>query len=192
MIYKSALKDIIYPGQNREPRVTRYRIALTKNSRLVRAIVHLIANEPTRPQRTEFLNALDVILNKIIGVELTGVRHDCIRLVVQADTQMIDYPITYNALEFRRRRDLVNQPATTADQPIHIRSFDIVGGAVAFYVDREGGKPVSAGRDLHQHYIACLTLYKRCNLAAAAATQEVSLPVPRHRSVFHSGGALTD
>jgi hypothetical protein len=145
MIYKSAFKDIIYPAQNREPRVTRYRIVLAKNSRLVRAIVHLVADKPAQPQRIDLLTSLDVIVNRIIEVELMGVRHDCIRLVVQSDTQMTDYPINYNALEFWRRRSPADQPSTTADQPLHIRSLDVVGGSVAFYVDREGGKPLSAG-----------------------------------------------
>lgn len=80
MIYKSTFKDIIYPAQNREPRVTRYRIVLMKNSRLVRAIVHLVADEPTQPQSTEIDTALDVVLNRIIEAELVGVRHDCVRL----------------------------------------------------------------------------------------------------------------
>ena len=48
MIYKSAFKDIIYPAPNREPRATRYRIVLMKNARLVRAIVHLVADGPLR------------------------------------------------------------------------------------------------------------------------------------------------
>ena len=32
------------------------------------------------------------------------------------------YPITYNALESKRRGDAASQPATTTNQPIHIRS----------------------------------------------------------------------
>ena len=47
-------------------------------------------------------------------------------------------------------------------------------------------------RDLHQHHTTCLTLYQRCNLATAATTQEIPLPVPRHRTVLHSGGTFTD
>ncbi|AXF18786.1 hypothetical protein [Paraburkholderia caledonica] len=144
MIYRSSFKDLIYPAQSREPRVTRYRIVLAKSSKLVRAIVHIMADQPLQPTSTDLHTALDVILNRIIEVELRGVRHDCIRLVVQAEAQMIDYPITYNALEIRRRGDAADQPAPTADQPIHIRSLDVVGGAVAFYVDREGGKPAGA------------------------------------------------
>jgi len=46
MIYKGTFKDIIYPAQSREPRVAGYRIVLEKNPRLVRAIVHLVADEP--------------------------------------------------------------------------------------------------------------------------------------------------
>ncbi|MBC8750457.1 MULTISPECIES: hypothetical protein [Paraburkholderia] len=143
MIYKSAFKDIIYPAQNREPRATRYRIVLTKNSKLVRAIVHLVANEPTQPHSTELDTALDVILNRIIDAELIGVRHDCVRLVVQADAQLTEYPVTFNALDVARPGSVAGRPATTSDQPMHIRSLDVVGGSVAFYVDRQGGKPVS-------------------------------------------------
>jgi hypothetical protein len=44
-----------------------------------------------------------------------------------------------------RPGNVTKRPATTTDQPIHIRSLDVVGGSVAFYVDREGGKPVTAG-----------------------------------------------
>ncbi|TCG01085.1 hypothetical protein BZM26_10065 [Paraburkholderia strydomiana] len=145
MIYKSAFKDIIYPAQNREPRVTQYRIVLMKNSRLVRAIVHLVAKQPPQPQPTELDTALDVILNRIIGAELIGVRHDCVRLIVQADAQFTEYPVTFNALDVARPGNVASRPATTSDQPIHIRSLDVVGGSVAFYVDREGGKPVSPG-----------------------------------------------
>ncbi|WOD14417.1 hypothetical protein [Paraburkholderia kirstenboschensis] len=99
MIYKSAFRDIIYPAQNREPRATRYRIVLAKTSRLVRAIVHLVADEPAQPESTDLPTAIDVILNRIIDGELRGVRHDCIRVVVQTGAQLTDYPITYNALE---------------------------------------------------------------------------------------------
>jgi hypothetical protein len=58
---------------------------------------------------------------------------------------MTDYPIVYNALDVVRPGNVTKRLATTTDQPIHIRSLDVVGGSVAFYVDREGGKPVSAG-----------------------------------------------
>lgn len=144
MIYTSPFRDIIYPATNREPRVTRYRIVLVKNARLVRAIVQLMVEEPEQPQPTDS-TALDVILNRIIEAELAGVRHDCIRLVVQSAGQMTEYPIVYNALDVVRPGNVTKRPATTTDQPIHIRSLDVVGGSVAFYVDREGGKPVSAG-----------------------------------------------
>jgi hypothetical protein len=146
MIYKSAFKDIIYPAApNREPRATQYRIVLLKNARLVRAIVHLVADAPAQPQSTDLGTALDVILNRIIDAELVGVRHDCVRLVVQANAQMTEYPMTFNALDVARPGDPAKRPPPSADQPVHIRSLDVVGGAVAFYVDREGGKPVSAG-----------------------------------------------
>jgi hypothetical protein len=143
MIYKGAFRDIIYPALNREPRAARYRIVLAKTSRLVRAIVHLVADEPTQPESTDLPTAIDVILNRIIEGELTGARHDCIRLVVQTGAQLTDYPITYNALESKGRGGRAPRPPGTSDQPIHIRSIDVVGGSVASYVDHDGGKPAS-------------------------------------------------
>jgi len=141
MIYKGTFKDIIYPAQSREPRVARYRIVLARNPRLVRAIVHLVADEPSQPQRTDLLTTLDVVLNRIIDNELTGVRHDCMRLVVHSGERLIDYPIRFNALEVKRPRDAVSRPPRMSDEPIHIRSHDAVGGAVAFYVFRMKASP---------------------------------------------------
>lgn len=100
MIYKGAFRDIIYPAQNREPRATRYRIVLAKHSRLVRAVVHLVSEEPTQPQRTDLVTALDVILNRIIEAELMGVRHDCVRLVTSLARQ---WPISSMAQSPRLR-----------------------------------------------------------------------------------------
>ena len=80
-----------------------------------------------------------------MAAELVGVRHDCVRLVVQADAQMTEYPITFNALDVARPGDPAKRLSPSADQPIHIRLLDVVGGSVALYVDREGGKPVSGG-----------------------------------------------
>ncbi|CAD6540260.1 hypothetical protein LMG28727_03745 [Paraburkholderia kirstenboschensis] len=99
MIDKSAFRNIIYPAQNRAPRATRYRIVLTKNSRLLRTVVYFLAEESTQPQRTDLLTALDVILNRIIEVAGSGVRHDCIpaRSPGQgAEDRVCD---TYNARE---------------------------------------------------------------------------------------------
>lgn len=114
MIYRSPFRDIIYPARNREPRVTCYRIMLAKNARLVRAIVHLMAEQPEQPLPTDS-TALDVILNRIIGAELAGVRHDCIRLIVQAAGQMTDYPIVYNALDVSRPGNVTKRQARTTD-----------------------------------------------------------------------------
>lgn len=144
MIYKGPFKGIIYAAQSREPRVARYRIVLAKNPTLVRAIVHLVADEHRSRNAPIFPAALDVALNRIVESELTGVRHDCMRLVVPSDERLIDYPIGFNALEVKRPRDAMSPPPRTSDEPIHIRSHDVVGGAVAFYADQNGGKPASA------------------------------------------------
>jgi hypothetical protein len=105
---------------------------------------NIVADEPSQPQCTDLPTALDVVLNRIVESELTGVRHDCMRLVVQSDETLIGYPIGFNALEVKRPRDAMSRQPRTSDEPIHIRSHDVVGGAVAFYVDQDEGKPASA------------------------------------------------
>ena len=144
MIYKSAFKDIIDPARNREPRVTQYRIVLGKSPKLVCAMVHPLAEEPLQPLRADLVTALDVILTRIAEAELRGIRPDCIRLLVQAGAEVTDCPIGFNALEVIQPRGVASCPPITADQPAHIRSLDVVGGAVAFYVDHDDGKPASS------------------------------------------------
>lgn len=144
MVYKGPFKDIIFATASREPRIARYRIVLAESSTAVRAIVHLIDGEPPQPQQPELAVVLDVVLNRIVAEELTGVRLDRIQLVVQTGPDLRTYPIRFNALEFRQPGKFVKRAGESKDEPVHIRSHDITGGSVAFYVDHEGAKHVSA------------------------------------------------
>ncbi|SAK98635.1 hypothetical protein AWB75_07204 [Caballeronia catudaia] len=45
---------------------------------------------------------------------------------------------------------------------------------------------------LDQHHIACVSLYKRCNLTVTAAAQEVAFPVPRNGAVLNRSGTFAD
>ncbi|CAE6970058.1 hypothetical protein [Paraburkholderia domus] len=144
MVYISPFKDIIYPAATREPRVARYRIVLAGTPTAVRAIVHLLHGEPSQPQQPDLDVELDVVLNRIVNEQLVGIPLDCIQLVVQAGLDLLAYPIRYNALEFRHPGRTVKRSGGTRDEPVHIRSHDVTGGSVAFYVDRDGAKPVAA------------------------------------------------
>ena len=93
MIGKSAFRNIIYPAQNRAPRATRYRIVLTKDSRLLRTVVYFLAEESTQLQRMDLITALDVVLNRIIEVAGIGMRHDCVQPVAQDRAQKMVYGI---------------------------------------------------------------------------------------------------
>jgi hypothetical protein len=130
MIYKSAFRSIIYPAQTCEPRVTRYCIALDNNSRLVRSIIQLVADEPGQRKSPDLHIALDVILRRIIDAEL-----------------MPEYPIAFNVSKVARPGLLATPPTrrTLADNPIYIRVLDVAAGSVAFFADPTGGRPVSNG-----------------------------------------------
>ncbi|TDN58983.1 hypothetical protein [Paraburkholderia sp. BL10I2N1] len=144
MVYKGSFKDIIDPAASREPRFARYRIVLAGNSSSVRAVVHLIHGEPSQPQQPDLTAVLDVVLNRIVDDDLGGIRLDRIQLVVQTGPDFLVYPIRFNALEFRQPERGVPQSGRNRDEPFHIRSHDITGGSVAFYVDHDSAKPVAA------------------------------------------------
>jgi hypothetical protein len=143
MVYKGPFKDIIFPAATREPRIARYRIVLSEHSTAVRAIVHLLAGEPSQPQQPELATLLDVVLNRIIAEDLVGIRLDRIQLVVQTGADFLAYPIRFNAVDFRQPGKMVKRTDGHKDEPVHIRSHDVTGGSVAVYLDREGAKSVS-------------------------------------------------
>ena len=142
MVYKGPYTDIIYPSSTREPRVARYRVVLSTNTTGVRAIVHLLRSAIGQSPEQIPDTALDVLLNRIIVIELSGIRLDCIRFVVQTGDDFIGYPIRFNALDVAPRSTSLSRGSK--DHAVHFRSQDIVGGSVSFYVDREDGKPVAA------------------------------------------------
>ncbi|BDC45425.1 hypothetical protein [Paraburkholderia terrae] len=145
MIYTGSFKDIIYPSTSREPQVARYRILLARHRRAVRAIVHLIHEEPIQPAQPNLVTALDVVLNRIVSEELVGVRLDRIQFVVESGTDVVEYPIKYNALEYAHPRRTGKSPVGSKDEAIHIRSRDVIGGSVAVYADQHEAQPVAPG-----------------------------------------------
>ncbi|MFM0632923.1 hypothetical protein [Paraburkholderia xenovorans] len=142
MVYKGPYADIIYPSSTREPRVARYRLVLSTHTTGVRAIVHLLRSATDQSQEQIPDTALDVLLNRIIGMQLIGIRLDCIRFVVQKGNDFIAYPIRFNALDIAPRS--ADRSRGTKDHPVHIRSQDVFGGSVPFYIDRDEGKPAAA------------------------------------------------
>jgi hypothetical protein len=142
MTYIGPFNDAIYPDAKRAPHIARYRIALISHGHGARAVVHLLRSAAAESMTHIPEAAFDTLLNRIVGAQLLGVRLDRIQFVVQTDDELVAYPIRFNAL------DLVpgNTPRSrgSKDHAIHVRSQDIVGGSISFYVDRDEGKPVSA------------------------------------------------
>jgi hypothetical protein len=142
MVYEGPYTDIIYPSSTREPRVARYRVVLSTHPNGIRAIVHLLHSATGQSQEQIPETELDVLLNRIIGMQLSGIRLDCIRFVVQKGDDFIAYPIRFNALDVAPRS--ASRSRGTKDHPVHIRSQDVFGGSVPFYIDRDEGKPAAA------------------------------------------------
>ncbi|AUT75805.1 hypothetical protein C2L64_46705 [Paraburkholderia hospita] len=142
MTYIGPFKDVIYPNANQEPHIARYRIALIPQAAGARAIVHLLRSAAVDSQMHISEAAFDTVLNRIVGTQLAGVRLDRIQFVVQTGDELVTYPIRFNALDLAPRS--ASRSRGSKDHAVHIRSHDVVGGAVAFYVDQDGGKPASA------------------------------------------------
>ena len=47
-------------------------------------------------------------------------------------------------------------------------------------------------RHSDQHHVTCMTLDQRCDLSVVAATDEITFPVARYRSIFHFRRPLAD
>jgi hypothetical protein len=139
MVYKGSFKDIIYPEPTREPRVTRYRVVLTAEpTHTVSAVIQFLQDELAHAYHSPLESALDLLLDRIVERELKGIRLDRITLVVQTGPKLLQYPINFNAVEFQKRSNPVSVTGTGKKKAIHIRSHDVVGGSVEFFVDREG------------------------------------------------------
>jgi hypothetical protein len=144
MVYKGPFKEIIFPNVNCEPCAARYRVVLTESGKAVRAIVHLIEGEPTQPHQPEATTLLDLIVARIVAADFHGVRLDRIKVVVQRGSRLISYALGFNALDVRPSGDTGMPRVRSKDEPLHIRSHQIAGGSVAFYVDVDSKKPASA------------------------------------------------
>jgi hypothetical protein len=143
MVYKSSFKDIIYPASSREPRVTRYRVVLTAEpTHAVSAIIQFAQDDLAHAYHSPLEPTLDQLLDRVIARELQGIRLDRITLVVQTGPKLLQYPINFNAVEFQKRGNPVSVTGAGKKKAIRIRSHVVVGGSVAFFVDRGGVREV--------------------------------------------------
>lgn len=144
MVYKGPFKEIIFPDVNREPCAARYRVVLIESGKAVRAIVHLIEGEPAQPHQPEATTLLDLVVAKIVAGDFHGVRLDRIKVVVQRGSRLISYALGFNALEIQPLGGTGMPRGRSKGEPLYIRSHQITGGSVAFYVDVDSKKPASA------------------------------------------------
>lgn len=138
MTYRTEFKDIIYPNEHREARVAQYRLLLVERDSKVSVIVHLRRDPPTKPFMFERDRDFDVVVGRIIDLELRGVRVDQTRLVVEAESTFTVYPLNFNAADFPAR---ASAEAPWKRPVVELESRDIVGGSVALFVDVDAGEP---------------------------------------------------
>jgi hypothetical protein len=108
----------------------------------VSAIIQFLQDDLAQAYHSPLESALDLLLDRIVERELKGIRLDRITLVVQTGPELLQYPINFNAVEFQKRGNPVSVTGTGKKKATHIRSHDVVGGSVAFFVDRDGVREV--------------------------------------------------
>lgn len=137
MAYRGEFKDIIYPNEQREARVAQYRLALVECGSKVSVVIHLRRDALTQPFVFKRTRELDVVVGRIVDLELRGVRVDQTRLVIEADGAFTEYPLNFNAADFPVR--------ASSEEPwkrpvVALESRDIVVGSVALFVDVDAGQ----------------------------------------------------
>jgi hypothetical protein len=92
MGYTGGYKDIVYPGPNREPQVSKYRIAFLSDGSppAQHAVIHLVQFDPKDPPPEHLEAALDVLLNRIVENEFIGVRVDHLHFVLETDAAFFE------------------------------------------------------------------------------------------------------
>jgi hypothetical protein len=138
MAYRGKFKEIVYPNEQREARVARYRLVLLKRDSTVSAVIHLQRETRAKAYQLTRERDFDMVVSRIVGNELRGVRVDRTRLVVEVRDSYTEYPLNFNAADLpTRQRPREPWKASVVD----VESRDIVGGSVALFVDIAGARP---------------------------------------------------
>ncbi|WP_213233951.1 hypothetical protein [Caballeronia sp. NK8] len=84
---------------------------------------------------------MNVVIGRIVGHELRGIRVDRTRVVVETDGRFTEYSLDFNAADLPSSR-----PSREPWKPpvVAVESRDIVGGSLPVFVDLASARPVDA------------------------------------------------
>ncbi|GJH21372.1 hypothetical protein CBA19CS22_32540 [Caballeronia novacaledonica] len=141
MAYLGQFRDIVYANEKREPRVATYRLVLLEEKPIAAVAIHLHRKHHAGGVRLARQQELDVVIGRIVGHELRGIRVDRVRIVVETDGRFTEYSLDFNAADLPSSR-----PSGEPWKPpvVAVESRDIVGGSLPVFVDLASARPVDA------------------------------------------------
>jgi hypothetical protein len=119
------------PRTGARPSVLKYRIAFLVNGSPLTpntTIIHLVQSNPKDPPPNHLEGVPDLLLNRIVENEFTGVCVDRLHLVLKTDTAFFENPIEYDADVIQKGSYPVIVTRTGEKRTLHIASRDVVGG----------------------------------------------------------------
>ncbi|GJH12716.1 hypothetical protein CBA19CS11_27780 [Caballeronia novacaledonica] len=132
MAYLGQFRDIVYANEKREPRVATYRLVLLEEKPTAAVVIHLHREHHAGTVRLAREQELDVVIGRIVGRELRGIRVDRTRVVVETDRRFTEYSLDFNAADLPSTRP-VGEP--WKPPVVAVESRDIVGGSLPVFVD---------------------------------------------------------
>jgi hypothetical protein len=141
MAYLGQLRDIVYANEKREPRVATYRLVLLEEEPEAAVAIHLHRKHHAEGVRLAREKELDVVIGRIVGQELRGIRVDRTRVVVETGRGFTEYSLDFNVADLPSSRP-VGEPWKAP--VVAIESRDIVGGSLPVFVDLASARPVDA------------------------------------------------
>ncbi|WP_157696224.1 hypothetical protein [Caballeronia temeraria] len=144
MAYLGKFRDIVYANEKREPRVATYRLVLLEEEPTAAVVIHLHRKHHAGTVRLAREQELDVVIGRIVGQELRGIRVDRTRVVVETDRRFTEYSLDFNAADLPTTR-----PSAEPWTPpvVSVESRDIVGGSLPIFVDLASARPVDVAAE---------------------------------------------
>jgi len=129
MAYIGQFRDIVYANEKREPRVANYRLVLVEETPTAAVVIHLRREDHAGSVRLAREQELDIVVGRIVGQDLRGIRVDRTRVVVETDRRFTEYSLDFNAADLPTSR-----PSGEPWKPpvVAVESRDIVGGGLPF------------------------------------------------------------
>lgn len=132
MPYKTVFSELIYPSEDMEPAIARFRIALTAPPARL-AVLHVVHDDPDSVSPVVNATSRDRILNHLLDTQLAGQALGSVRFVVEDSSGQFEYVIHADTADYARRGNPhvgrpVQGPRGRVTDEISIDSADLVAG----------------------------------------------------------------